>query len=252
MEHQKWFLTFLAIIDNSYMTLFTFLAQFLRWIFRFVTQFITSWSIDIRWTASRAFGTYSLCELRRFRRACASAQSHQNLRCSLIQAVSQEEHSDRKPDSWPLWMGQGWRNAQRHKFAWHGPNDSSACKHAGRTYRDLSILFASSDIIVVLCCSRTEQNNCSCISNCYKHSCAMPVSKWICVQMTKFMFKSCHKKRLRSVCAFLQSGQHLHRLLPRNRMLFEHCFYLKNSQITPLIIYMTLPNISRDYGSHEH
>ena len=30
----------------------------------------------------------SLCEQRRFRRACASAQSRQNLRCSLIEAVS--------------------------------------------------------------------------------------------------------------------------------------------------------------------
>ena len=28
----------------------------------------------------------------------------QNLRCSLIQAVSQEEPSDRKPDHWFLWM----------------------------------------------------------------------------------------------------------------------------------------------------
>ena len=32
------------------------------------------------------------------------AQSRQNLRCSLIQAVSQEEPSDRKPDKWNLWM----------------------------------------------------------------------------------------------------------------------------------------------------
>ena len=55
-------------------------------------------------TASSEFGTYRLCEQRRFRRACASAQSHQNLRCSLIQAVNQEEPSDRKPDPWPLWM----------------------------------------------------------------------------------------------------------------------------------------------------
>ena len=54
------------------------------------------------WTASSEFGTYRLCEQRRFRRACASAQSRQNLRCSLIQAVSQEEPSDRKPDAWPL------------------------------------------------------------------------------------------------------------------------------------------------------
>ena len=57
-----------------------------------------------RWTASSEFGTYRLCEQQRFRRACASAQSRQNLRYSLIQAVSQEEPSDRKPDPWPLWM----------------------------------------------------------------------------------------------------------------------------------------------------
>ena len=56
------------------------------------------------WTASNEFGTYRLFEPRRFRRACASAQSRQNLRCSLIQKVSQEEPSDRKPDPWPLWM----------------------------------------------------------------------------------------------------------------------------------------------------
>ena len=56
------------------------------------------------WTASSEFGTYRLCEQRRFRRACAFMQSRQNLRCSLIQAVTQEEPSDRKPDPWPLWM----------------------------------------------------------------------------------------------------------------------------------------------------
>ena len=56
------------------------------------------------WAASSEFGTYRLCEQWRFRRDCASAQSRQNLRCSLIQAVSQEEPSDRKPDPWPLWM----------------------------------------------------------------------------------------------------------------------------------------------------
>ena len=59
---------------------------------------------NINWTASSEFGTYSLCEQRRFRRACAYVQSRQNLRCSLIQAEGQEEPSDRKPDPWPLWM----------------------------------------------------------------------------------------------------------------------------------------------------
>ena len=42
--------------------------------------------ILIIWAASSEFGSYRLCEQRRFRRACASAQSRQNLRCSLIQA----------------------------------------------------------------------------------------------------------------------------------------------------------------------
>ena len=55
-----------------------------------------------KWAAPSEFGAYRLCEQRRFRRACASAQSRQNLRCSLIQAVNQEEPSDRKPDPWPL------------------------------------------------------------------------------------------------------------------------------------------------------
>ena len=58
------------------------------------------------WAASSEFGTYRLCEQRRFRRACASTQSRQNLRCLLIQAVSQEEPSNRKPDPWPLWMAE--------------------------------------------------------------------------------------------------------------------------------------------------
>ena len=62
-----------------------------------------SWCHD-NWAAPSEFGTYRLCEQRRFRRACASAQSRQNLRCSLIQAVSQEEPSNGKPDPWPLWM----------------------------------------------------------------------------------------------------------------------------------------------------
>ena len=67
---------------------------------------VHTWTVGwcIMWAASSEFGTYRLCEQRRFRRACASAQSRQNLRCSLIQAMSQEEPSDRKPDPWLLWM----------------------------------------------------------------------------------------------------------------------------------------------------
>ena len=55
---------------------------------RNVFNFICERQLPV-WTASSEFGTYRLCEQRRFRRACASAQSRQNLRCSLIQAVSQ-------------------------------------------------------------------------------------------------------------------------------------------------------------------
>ena len=70
-----------------------------------VTSFANGrkFSVVNNWAAPSEFVTYRLCEQRRFRRACASAQSRQNLRCSLIQTVSQEEPSDRKPDSWPLW-----------------------------------------------------------------------------------------------------------------------------------------------------
>ena len=70
----------------------------------FLTEHFMVFLWGIIWAASSEFGTYRLCKQRRFRRACESAQSRQNLRCSLIQAVSQEEPSDRKPDPWPLWM----------------------------------------------------------------------------------------------------------------------------------------------------
>ena len=56
------------------------------------------------WDTTSEFSTYHLCEQRRFRQASASVQSCQNFRCSLIQAASREEPSDRKPDPWPLWM----------------------------------------------------------------------------------------------------------------------------------------------------
>ena len=65
------------------------------WLWLWIWNTIVSVS---KWAASSEFGAYHICEQRRFRRACASAQSRQNLRCSLIQALSQEEPSDRKPD----------------------------------------------------------------------------------------------------------------------------------------------------------
>ena len=58
--------------------------------FMHVRQCAFGWeSLNDIWTTSSEFGTYRLCEQRRFRRACASAQSRQNLRCSLIQGHAQ-------------------------------------------------------------------------------------------------------------------------------------------------------------------
>ena len=60
-------------------------------LFSLKPQCIWRWGRVVKgfsWTALSEFGTYRICEQRRFRRACASAQSLQNLRCSLIQAES--------------------------------------------------------------------------------------------------------------------------------------------------------------------
>ena len=79
----------------------------------------------IIWAVSSEFGTYRLCEQRRFIWACASAQPCQNRRCSFIQAVSQAEPSDRKPDPWAIWvaghaqLNLSCRNSGRHKFAYN-------------------------------------------------------------------------------------------------------------------------------------
>ena len=89
-----------VFITNMKKTLFKICSTQSESIFK---NFIWKWRFLI-WTASSEFGTYHLCEQRGFRRACSSAQSRQNLRCSLIQAVSQEEPSDKKARSLSLWM----------------------------------------------------------------------------------------------------------------------------------------------------
>ena len=99
-----------SVLSHPQSTVKTGLMSRLTWVFIGHTgHFFVFVLLEIIWTASSELGTYRLCEQRRFRRACASAQSRQNHRCSLIQAVSQEESSDRKPDPWPLWMA---RHAQ--------------------------------------------------------------------------------------------------------------------------------------------
>ena len=57
------------------------------WLCSVCVEEVGRWNI---WATLSDFGT--------------SAQSRQNLHCSFIQAVSQEEPSDRKPDPWPIWM----------------------------------------------------------------------------------------------------------------------------------------------------
>ena len=46
-------------------------------------------------SSSSEKGTYRICEQQRLRQACAYAQSHQSLRCSLIQYREVEEASDK-------------------------------------------------------------------------------------------------------------------------------------------------------------
>ena len=65
---------------------------------------VFEWHFDFNMSRVKRIWYYCMCEQRWFRQDCASTQSRQNLRFSLIQAVSQEEPSDRKPDPWPLWM----------------------------------------------------------------------------------------------------------------------------------------------------
>ena len=90
------------------------------------------------------------------------AQSRQNLSCSLKQAMSKEEPSDRKPDPWPLWMTghEQWkffmtRNARRHKFAWRGPyscasvNNNKKCAIGRSENERKSVLWEKMFIFVV-------------------------------------------------------------------------------------------------------
>ena len=161
---------------------------------------------NVIWTASSEFGTYSLCEQRRFRRACASAQSRQNLRCSLIQAVSQEEPSDRKPDPWPLWMA----GLAQLKFVmtecsktqirltglillWYGTNSCSPTK-TGNTDDNTWTCSLAEGIF------RLQINYCNAagqISHKMSHLMTKP-TKWLCTQ-----------QRLRSAWASAQSEQSL-------------------------------------------
>ena len=64
--------------------------------------FVQTTYINI-WACSCTNGTYNICEQRRLKRACASAQSRQSLRCSLTQHRELEDASDKEPETWPYW-----------------------------------------------------------------------------------------------------------------------------------------------------
>ena len=89
----------------------------------------------LQWTASSEFGTYRLCEQRRFRRACASAQSRQNLRCcSYKQWIKENLQTESQIPGPTEWLGMrswnlSWRNVRRHKFAWRGPQWKTHMQH---------------------------------------------------------------------------------------------------------------------------
>ena len=78
-----------------------------------------------KWTASSEYGTYRLCEQRRFRRACASAHSPEPPLLSHTSSESRGTFRQKTRSLVPLngraW-NLSWRNARRHKFAWRGPN----------------------------------------------------------------------------------------------------------------------------------
>ena len=89
--------------------------------------------IKIMRTASSEFGTYSLCEQRRFRRACASAQSRQNIRAvspepSLLDHTSSDSRGTFRQKASSLVPLNGWACAVKichdgmleDKFAWRG------------------------------------------------------------------------------------------------------------------------------------
>ena len=55
------------------------------------------WKYEI-WASSRDYGTYHIGDQRRHRRACASAQSRQSLRCSHTWSIEVNEGSDQTSD----------------------------------------------------------------------------------------------------------------------------------------------------------
>ena len=56
------------------------------------------------WARSWDYGTYHIGHQRRLRRACASVQSRQSLRCSHTWSNEVDEGSDQKSGTYPHWM----------------------------------------------------------------------------------------------------------------------------------------------------
>ena len=57
-----------------------------------------------KWASSCENSTYHICEQWRLRRACASGQSRQSLRCSLTQYRELKETSDKELEIWTHWI----------------------------------------------------------------------------------------------------------------------------------------------------
>ena len=121
-------------------------------------KMLTSFMYRLTWARSSEFGSYHLCEQRRFGRSCALPESQ-----LLAQTSNEpEEPSDRKPDPWPLWMTGHeqlkffmTRNAWRHKFAWRGPyscasvNNNKKCAVGRSENERKSVLWGKMFIFIV-------------------------------------------------------------------------------------------------------
>ena len=64
----------------------------------YVTEVKNQVCWDLKWASSWDCGTYHICDQRRLRRACASAQSRQSLRCSHPWSMEVDEGSDQQSD----------------------------------------------------------------------------------------------------------------------------------------------------------
>ena len=79
---------------------------------------MSEFTTNMKWASSWDYGTYHIGDQRRLRRACASAQSRQSLRCSRTWM-----EADEGPTKHPIeWLRMGLRTTKRTIISWAGSN----------------------------------------------------------------------------------------------------------------------------------